>query len=131
MLRFLSSFFGFTLAIVVSIFIFAPDRIPSGWGMQPTPVEINVGSNLGGELVSALTGKSDKNIRIKNSHNDVLYNVIVTLYNDEMQLKKQFIKDVLPINSVLTLGWAQQWNIQKGDQVSVSAAAFQSVNWAL
>jgi len=131
MFRILSSFIGFMLAIVVSIFIFAPDRIPSGWGIKPTPVEINVGSNLGGELISALTGKSDKSVRIKNTHDGVLYNVDVKLYNADMALKKQHIEATLPINGMLRLGWAQQWNIEEGDQVNVSAAAYQAVNWAL
>lgn len=131
MFRILSSFIGFMLAVVVSIIIFAPDRIPAGWGFEDVPVEVNVGSNLGGELISALTGKSDKNVRIKNIHNKPLYNLQVTLYNDNMKVKKQFIKQILGINSVLTLGWAEEWDIQSGDKVSVSAAAYQSVEWAL
>ncbi len=131
MLRTLSSFIGFMLAIILSIFIFAPDRIPVGWGYKPVPVEVNVGTNLGGELISALTGKSDKNIHIKNIHTAPLFNVHVILYDSNMTLKKQFIKDRLPINSVLTLGWAEQWDIQNGDQIDISAAAYQSILWAL
>jgi len=131
MSRILSSFIGFMLAVIVSIIIFAPDRIPAGWGFEAVPVDINVGSNLGGELISALTGKSDKNVRIKNTHNKPLYNVQVTLYDANMNVKKQFLKPALGINSVLTLGWAEQWDIQIGDQVGVTAAAFQAVVWAL
>jgi len=131
MFRILSSFIGFMLAVIVSIVIFAPDRIPVGWGFESIPVEVNVGSNLGGELISALTGKSDKNVRIKNTHNEPLFNVQITLYDANMNIKKQYFKQALGINSVLTLGWAEQWDIQVGDQVGVTAAAFQSVIWAL
>lgn len=131
MFRILSSFIGFMLAIILSIFIFAPDRIPAGWGFNAVPIEVNVGTNLGGELMSALTGKSDKNVRIKNIHSAPLFNVQVILYDSKMTLKKQYIADRLPINNVLTLGWAEQWDIQSGDQIKVSAAAYQSVMWAL
>ena len=131
MFRVLSSFIGFMLAIVLSIFIFAPDRIPAGWGFKTVPVEVNVGTNLSGELMSALTGKSDKNVRIKNVHTAPLFNVQVILYDENMMLKKQYIKDRLPINNVLTLGWAEQWDIQNGDQIKISAAAYQSIMWAL
>ncbi len=131
MSRILSSFIGFMLAVVISIVIFAPDRIPAGWGFEDVPVEVNVGTNLGGELISALTGKSDKNVRILNKHNKPLYNLQITLYNADMIVKKQYIKASLGINSVLTLGWAEQWDIQTGDQIEVSAAAFKAVIWAL
>jgi len=131
MFRILSSFIGFFLAVVVSIVIFAPDRIPVGWGIEKVPAEVNVGSNIGGELISALTGKSDKNVRITNTSRKPLYNLQVTLYNADMTVKKQFIKQALGINSTLTLGWAEQWDIQPGDQVGVAAAAYQSVIWAL
>ncbi len=131
MFKALSSFIGFMLAIIVSIVIFAPDRIPAGWGFEPVPVEVTVGSNLGGELISALTGQSDKNVRIKNIYNQPLYNLHATLYDADMQIKKQIIKQSLGINSILTLGWAEQWDIQTGDQLHVSAAGFKAEVWAL
>jgi len=131
MFRILSSFIGFMLAIVVSIFIFAPDRIPTGWGFSPVPVEVNISSSLGSELIGSLTGKSDKNVRIKNIHSAPLYNLHVTLFDKEMILKKQFIQPILPINNILTLGWAEQWDIKQGDKVNISAAAYRSVDWAL
>jgi len=131
MLRILSSFIGFMLAIVVSIFIFAPDRIPAGWGFAPVPVEVNISSSLGSELIGSLTGKSDKNVRIQNTYSAPLYNLQVTLFDAELKLKKQFIQPVLPINSILTLGWAEQWDIRPGDKVTISAAAYHSVDWAL
>ena len=57
-MRIISSFIGFLLAITLSIFIFAPDRLPAGYGFQPVPVELNVTNSLAGDLVESLTGKS-------------------------------------------------------------------------
>ncbi|MBL7003123.1 MAG: hypothetical protein ISR69_03750 [Gammaproteobacteria bacterium] len=131
MFKILSSFVGFLLAFLVSIAIFAPDRIPAGWGFEAVPVEVNINSDLGSQLFSSITGKSKKNVRIKNISMSPIYNLQVNLLDADKKLKKQFVADKLTASGILTLGWAEEWDVQEGDQVAVKAAAYKEVLWAL
>ena len=130
-MRIITSFIGFLLAITLSIFIFAPDRLPAGYGFEPVPVELTIENSLAGELVETLTGKSGKNLVLKNNSSKPIYNFTVTLRNDQKQIKQQYIKSMLPAAEEVTLGWAKKWEIAAGDELEVKASTFYLVEWAL
>ena len=130
-MRIISSFIGFLLAIIISIFVFAPDRLPAGYGFQPTPLELTLENSLAGELVETITGKSGKNLVLKNTADKPVYNVTVTLRGEGQQIKQQFIKSRLPASEEIKLGWVNQWSILPGDTLEVMASTFYKVEWAL
>ncbi len=130
-MRILTSFIGFTLAIVISIFIFAPERLPAGYGFEPVPVELTVESSLAGDLVETITGKSGKNLVLRNTSGEPINNLIVTLRDGNQNIKHQYVAPVMPAAQVLVLGWARQWEVSPGDELEVKASTFYKVLWAL
>ena len=130
-MRLLTSFLGFVLAIVISIFIFAPERLPAGYGFEPVPVELVVESSIAGQLVESMTGKSGKNLVLKNISAEPINNLMVTLRNENQTIKHQYISPVMPAAQTVTLGWARKWQIDAGDELEVKASAYYKVLWAL
>lgn len=130
-MRIISSFIGFVLAIVITIFIFAPDRLPVGYGFEPVPVELTVQNTLAGELVETVTGKSAKNLVIKNTSDKVINNLTLTLRDKDGKIKHQHIEPRLPIAGEVTLGWAQNWSFEPGDELEAAASTYYKVIWAL
>jgi hypothetical protein len=130
-MRIVSSFIGFALAIAISIFIFAPDRLPVGYGFKPVPVELVVENNLASQLVETVTGKSAKNLVLTNTSDAPIYNLTLTLRDEKNQIKHQHVTPLLPAAQKVTLGWANKWSVQPGDQLEVKASAFYQVVWAL
>jgi hypothetical protein len=130
-MRIVSSFIGFALAIAISIFIFAPDRLPVGYGFKPVPVELVVENNLASQLVETVTGKSAKNLVLTNTSDAPIYNLTLTLLDENRQIKHQHVTALLPAAQEVTLGWANKWSVQPGDQLEVKASAYYQVVWAL
>ena len=130
-MRILTSFIGFVLAIVISIFIFAPERLPAGYGFEPVPVELVVESSLAGQLVETMTGKSGKNLVLKNTSAAPLNNLIITLRDEHQAIKHQYVTALMPAAQTVTLGWANKWQIDAGDELEVKASAYYKVLWAL
>lgn len=130
-MRILTSFIGFVLAIVITIFIFAPERLPPGYGFEPVPIELTVESSLAGQLVETVTGKSAKDLVLKNTSGDPINNLVVTLRDGEQNIKHQYIAKVMPAAQTLTLGWAKQWNFEPGDELEVKASTYYKVLYAL
>ena len=130
-MRILSSFIGFVLAISLTIFIFAPERLPVGYGYEPVPVELVVENSLAGQLVESVTGKSGKDLVITNTSHKPIYNLTVTLRDGNQNIKHQHITSLLPASEQVTLGWAKNWVIASGDELEIKASAYYKVIWAL
>lgn len=130
-MRILTSFIGFVLAIVITIFIFAPDRLPVGYGFQPVPVELVVQNSIAGELVQKITGNSSKNLVLKNISTTPINNLTVTLRDEERNIKHQYVSPLMPAANEVTLGWVKNWSIESGDELEVMASAYYRVVWAL
>jgi len=130
-MRIVTSFIGFLLAIVITIFIFAPDRLPVGYGFEPVPVELAVKSSIAGELVQTITGNSAKNLVLKNISITPINNLTVTLRDGNNKIKHQHVAPLMPAASEVTLGWAKNWSIESGDELEVKASAYYKVVWAL
>jgi hypothetical protein len=130
-MRVLTSFIGFALAIFISVYIFAPERIPPGYGLKPVPVELIVENTLAGQLVESVTGQSGANLVIKNTAGAPLNNVTVTLRDGQQNIKNQFIIEQMPATHTVTLGWANQWVVEAGDELEIMASTYYKVLWAL
>lgn len=130
-MRIFTSFIGFVLAIVITIFIFAPERLPVGYGFEPVPVELVVQNSLAGELVQKITGNSSKSLILKNISNSKINNLTVTLRDGDQNIKHQYIAPVMPAANEVTLGWVKNWSIESGDELEVMASAYYRVVWAL
>ena len=130
-MRILTSFIGFVLAICVTILIFAPERLPVGYGFEPVPVELTVENSLAGQLVESLIGQSGKNLVITNTHTRPIYNLTVTLRDSGGAIRHQHVTAVFPASEEIVLGWARQWAIESGDALEISASSYHKVEWAL
>jgi hypothetical protein len=130
-MRIISSFIGFALAIAISIFVFAPDRLPVGYGFKPVPVELVVENNLASQLVETVTGKSARNLVFTNTSDSPIYNLTLTLMDENKHIKHQHVTALLPAAQQVTLGWANKWTVEPGDQLEVKASAYYQVVWAL
>ena len=130
-MRTLSSFIGFALAIVVSVFIFAPERIPAGYGFKPVPVELVVENTLAGQLLESVTGQSGVSLVIKNTSDAPLNNVTITLRDAQQNIKNQIITAQMPAADTITLGWSKQWMVEPGDELEIKASTYYKVLWAL
>lgn len=130
-MRIVTSFIGFVLAIVVSVFIFAPERLPAGYGFEPVPVELVVENTLASQLIETVTGKSGKNVVIKNTSTSPINNLMVTLRDENSQIKHQYISPLLPAANEVTLGWANKWTINSGDELEIKASTYYKVLFAL
>ncbi|MDJ0833132.1 MAG: hypothetical protein QNJ69_06380 [Gammaproteobacteria bacterium] len=130
-MKILTSFIGFILAIVVAIIIFAPERLPVGYGFEPVPVELVVENTLTGQLVESMTGKSGKNVVVTNTSDAPLNNLTVSLLDSSNNIKHQHIEPKMPASGKVTLGWVNNWTIDTGDQLEVKASGFYKVLWAL
>jgi len=130
-MRIVSSFVGFVLAIIITIFIFAPDRLPVGYGFEPVPVELVVEKSLAGQLVEKMIGSSGMNLVIRNTSDATINNLTITLRDSDNKIKHQYIAERFPVANEVTLGWAENWSIESGDELEVSASAYYKVVWAL
>lgn len=130
-MRILTSFIGFVLAIVITIFIFAPERLPVGYGFEPVPVELVVQNSLAGELVQKITGNSGRNLVVKNISTTPINNLTVTLRDGNKKIKHQYIEPLMPAAKEVTLGWVKNWSIESGDELEVMASAYYRVFWVL
>ena len=130
-MRLLTSFIGFLLAIAVTVYFVAPERLPPGYGFESVPVELVVESSLAGELVERFTGKSGKNLILRNTASTPIYNLTATLRDENQAIKHQHVQTMLPAAQPLTLGWAKQWEVNPGDQLEVKAATYYKVVWTL
>jgi len=130
-MRIVSSFIGFVLAIIITIFIFAPDRLPVGYGFEPVPVELMVEKSLAGQLVEKMTGNSGMNLVVRNISDATINNLTVTLRDGDKKIKHQYIAARFPVANEVTLGWAKNWSIESGDELEVSASAYYKVVWVL
>jgi hypothetical protein len=130
-MRIVTSFIGFLLAIVIAIFIFAPERLPVGYGFEPVPVELVVENTLAGDLVQAVTGKNGKDLVISNTSQSPINNLTITLRDKDMKIKNQYVSPVMPAANQIRLGWAKEWQFENGDELEISASAYYKVVFAL
>ncbi len=130
-MRLLTTLIGFLLALFIAIIVFAPDRLPSGYGFSPAPVALKVEGSIADQIVESLFGEDAKTLVLSNSSEKPLYNVVVTLRGKDGRIRKQSIRSVLPAAEQLRLGWVDGWKMEPGDVLEVKASLYKPVEWAL
>jgi len=130
-MRLISTIAGFLLALVIAILVFAPDRLPAGYGFTPAPVSLKVEDTIAEQIVEALFGEDTKTLVLTNSSDKPLYNVVATLRDKEGRIKKQAIRSVLPAAGQMRLGWVDGWKVEPGDLLEVKTSLYKPVEWAL
>ena len=113
--------FGSVLAaIVVAVALFAPERLPSGWGLGPVPLRVDIRDSLVGEGKVAM---------IQNPTGKTLHNVVIVCRSPTRETAKQYLEETWAPGRVLELGWAEGWRWEKGEKLTISASGFYSCKW--
>lgn len=130
-MRLFTTLAGFLLALFIAILVFAPDRLPAGYGFTPAPLALKVEDTIAEQIVETLFGEDAKTLVLTNQSEKPLYNVVATLRDKDGGIKKQAIKSVLPAAEQLRLGWVEGWKVEPGDILEVKASLHKPVEWAL
>jgi len=113
-------FLAVLAAITVAVFIFAPERLPSGIGLHVVPMEVSSRDSLVGEgqvaIISNPTGKT-------------LHNVRIVCRNSRLNQEKAFLEESWAPSRTVELGWAEGWRFESGETLEISAAGFSAKTW--
>ena len=116
----LGVFLAVLAAIVVAVFIFAPDRLPSGIGLLPVPINVSTRSSLIGEgqvaTISNPTGKT-------------LYNVRLVCRNTAYNQKKVYFEEIWPPGKSIEIGWMEGWRFEPGETLTITASGYALSRW--
>jgi len=61
----------------------------------------------------------------------VIFNLTLTLRDKDGNIKHQHIEPRLPVAGKVSLGWAQNWSFEPGDELEAAASTYYKVIWAL
>lgn len=115
----LGTFAAVLAAIIAGVVFFAPERLPSGVGLAPVPMEVSFRDSVFGEGRVAI---------IQNPTGKTLHNVVCIRKdragNDDGRMEESWA----PSRQV-ELGWAEGWRWQKGDTLTISASGYSSKTW--
>lgn len=120
--RIIAFFIATFAAITISVFLFAPERLPSGVGITRVPVEVAQRSSrirVGDVLVVTNTSKNP------------LYNVNVSCQSPEKDSNMTWFASELKPGASIELGWMQKWRIHPGDKIEISASGYRSMIWSI
>jgi len=132
-MRFISTFLAVSLAIIASVVLFAPERLPPGYGMSEIPVAVNIKEDTAMKMLGAITGnkQQSKSLSISNDSAETLHNLEVRLIDADGSIKNVYQLPSLIGKGSFRLGWAQDWRIQTGDTVQMRASLYYPKKWAL
>ena len=115
-----SIFFSIFSAIAIAVFIFAPERLPSGVGVTPVPIEAYIRPSIFGQ---------GKVVGLKNPIGKTLHNVKVKLSKTDGTIIKSAMREQWPPGKSMELGWLEGWEINKGTRLKASASGYFSKTW--
>ncbi|MEO1851320.1 MAG: hypothetical protein ABGX71_12215 [Methyloprofundus sp.] len=115
-----SIFFAIFAAITAAVFIFAPDRLPSGVGITPVPIEAYARPSIFGQ--GQVAG-------LKNSTGKTLHNVKISLFEADGKMIKGAVREQWPPGESMELGWLEGWKINKGTRLKASASGYFPKSW--
>lgn len=107
-------------AICVGVFLFAPEKLPSGVGLEPVPIEVNVRDSMVDEGKVAI---------IRNPTAKTLHNVLLVCTNAELKQEKRYLEETWAPNRELELGWMEGWKWVSGETLTVSASGYAEKTW--
>jgi len=115
-----SVFLAVFFAIALSVLLFAPERLPSGIGITPTPIEASQRTSLFGQGQVAI---------FKNPTANTLHNVKVLLLDANGGIIKGDQRQVWGPGKFIELGWLEGWTITPGTVIKVSASGHYAKTW--
>ncbi|HIM58386.1 MAG TPA: hypothetical protein EYJ00_03575 [Gammaproteobacteria bacterium] len=115
-----SIFFSILSAITIAVFIFAPERLPSGVGITPVPIEAYARPSIFAQ--GQVAG-------LKNLTGKTLHNVKISLFNPNGEIIKGAMREQWPPGESMELGWLEGWEINKGTRLKASASGYFSKTW--
>ena len=115
-----SIFLAVFLAIALAVLVFAPERLPSGIGVTPTPIEVTQRPSFFGQGQVAM---------FRNPTATTLYKVKIVLIDAKGNFVKAGERETWPPGETLQLGWLEGWQIQAGSVVRISAAGHYARSW--
>jgi hypothetical protein len=131
MFKFLGTFLAVLAAIVVAVFLFAPERLPPGIGVQPVPLDVTVSDSVVGQVLGQVLGEERMHVTVANNSGKALSNVNVTLRDPTGADKKSIYVSRWAAGESRELGALQGWDIEPGDRLRVTASAYYPVSWNL
>lgn len=115
-----SVFLAVFFAIALSVLLFAPERLPSGIGITPTPIEATQRASLFGQGQVAI---------FKNPTANTLHNVKVLLLDANGGIIKGEQHPIWGPGKFIELGWLEGWTITQGTLIKVSASGHYPRTW--
>lgn len=117
----MKTFFAVLAAIIIGVFIFAPERLPSGIGLKPLPMAVT-------KRPSFLTLGSGSVAVIQNKAPVTLHNVKITC-NGVAGKTKTFFKEAWEPNESYEIGAFQGWVFEKGESLNIAVSGYLPYSW--
>jgi hypothetical protein len=131
MLKVLGTFVAVLAAIAVGVFLFAPERLPPGVGIQPVPLDVTISNSVVEQVFGQVLGEERVGVTIANNSTKTLSNVTIALRSTEGSDKKSIHVERWEPGESRALGSLQGWDVKPGDQLRVTASGYYAVSWNL
>jgi hypothetical protein len=131
MLKVLGTFVAVLAAIAVGVFLFAPERLPPGIGIQPVPLDVTVSNSMVEQVFGQVLGEERVGVTIANNSAEALANVTIALRSADGTDKKSVHVPRWEPGESKALGSLQGWDVEPGDQLRVTASGYYAVSWNL
>lgn len=118
---YIGMFFAVFLAICVGVALFTPEKLPSGIGLSPVPMQVELRASLIGEgKVATIINLSDK----------TLHNVKLTCVNKQTGETKTYSYETWAPKEIKEIGWAEGWKWLSGEALIITASGFSPRTWS-
>jgi hypothetical protein len=131
MLKILGTFVAVLAAIAVAVFVFAPERLPPGIGIQPVPVDVTISASVVDEVFGQVLGEERVGVTVANNSTKTLANVTIALRSADGNDKKSVHVSRWEPGESKALGSLQGWDVKPGDNLRVTASGYYPVSWKL
>ena len=109
-------------AIVVAVFVFLPEKLPSGVGIKAIPVKVSMReSAVGKGLVAVISNCSGK----------TLYNMKIVCKNFEFNQEKIYTEEEFTPEHTIEIGWMEGWKFCKGEVLKISVSGYLAGTWTI
>ncbi len=116
----ISIFLAVFFAIALSVLLFAPERLPTGIGISPTPIEAAQRSSFLGQGQVAI---------LRNPTVKTLHNVLIVLQDKSGNIMKTEQHETWEPGVEKQHGWLEGWEIDSDTRVRISASGYYPQIW--
>jgi len=119
---FLAVLLAVCLGGAMLVFVFAPERLPSGVGLAPIPMDLSLRSALFDNSYVAI---------LRNPSGSTLHNVRIACKNAALCQEKCYLEEKWAPGRTTEIGWAEGWRFLPGETLTVSASGFAARTWTV